>query len=248
MIKPKLYVIGIGPGDGDYIIPAARTALEESELIVGYGKYLNLLGPLIENKECFTSGMTKEIDRVKYAVDQALTGRSVAIVSSGDSGVYGMAGLAYELWKKGGGLGRDIQVVPGITAANSCAALLGAPLMHDYAVISLSDLLTERSLIVKRLELASQGDFVTVLYNPKSKKRVSLIEEARQIFLQSRSPQTPVGMVTAAYREACDIQISTLEQMSALYENMNMNSTVIIGNSQSRRWGDVIITPRGYPV
>lgn len=248
MTKPKLYVIGIGPGDKDYIVPGALKALEESDLIVGYGKYLKLLGSLIEDKECFSSGMTKEIDRVKYAVDQALTGRRVAIVSSGDSGVYGMAGLAYELWEQGGGESSALQVVPGITAANSCAALLGAPLMHDYAVISLSDLLTERSLIVKRLELASQGDFVTVLYNPKSKKRTALIEEARQIFLQSRSGQTPVGMVTGAYREACDIRISILEQMPSLYEDMNMNSTVIIGNSQSRIWGDVIITPRGYTV
>lgn len=185
----------------------------------------------------------KEIDRCRKSLELAANGKNVALVSGGDPGIYAMAGLAFEL-AKDNEIDCEIEVIPGIAAVNGCAARLGAPLMHDFAAISLSDLLTPWSVIEKRLEAAAAADFVVAIYNPKSKKRVEQIVKARQIFLKYLSPETPVGIVTAATRENETIVISTLANM--LEEDIGMQSTVIIGNSQTYVWNAKMITPRGY--
>lgn len=245
-MKGKLSVIGLGPGFEDYIIPAACKSLEQADIIVGYHKYLKLIEDLIPGKEKQGTGMHKEIERVQTAIEQAAQGEKVCLVSSGDAGVYGMAGLALELLSKQKSTNIDLDIVPGITAASSCAALLGAPLMHDFAVISLSNLLTDSDLIRKRLTLAAEGDFVTVIYNPKSSKRTVLLEEARKIFLEKRAKKTPVGIVKNAYRNSSSVTISTLTELSGMYDQIDMKTTLIIGNSLTFQWGKYMITPRGY--
>ncbi len=245
-MKGKLSVIGLGPGFKDYITPAARKSLDTADIIVGYSKYLKLIENLISEKEKQGTGMRKEIERVQIAIEQAAQGKKVCLVSSGDAGVYGMAGLALELLSQHESTNIDLDIVPGITAASSCAALLGAPLMHDFAVISLSDLLTDSDLIRKRLTLAAEGDFVTVLYNPKSSKRTVLLEEARKIFLEKRAGKTPVGIVKNAYRNSSSVTISTLTELPELYDQIDMTTTLIIGNSLTFQWGEYMVTPRGY--
>ena len=245
-MKGKLSVIGLGPGFEDYIIPAARKSLDAADIIVGYHKYLKLIENLISEKEKLGTGMRKEIERVKIALDQAAKGKKVCLVSSGDAGVYGMAGLALELLSQHESTNIDLDIVPGITAASSCAALLGAPLMHDFAVISLSNLLTDSDLIKKRLVLAAEGDFVTVLYNPKSSKRTVLLEEARNIFLEKRAENTPVGIVKNGYRESSSVAISTIKELPGMYDQIDMTTTLIIGNSHTFNWGEYMVTPRGY--
>ena len=247
-MKGKLAVIGLGPGFENYIIPAARQKLDEADIIVGYHKYLKLIKDLIPDKETMGTGMRKELERVQIAVEQADLGKKVCLVSSGDAGVYGMAGLALELLSGQKNINIDIEIVPGITSASSCAALLGAPLMHDFAVISLSNLLTDSDLIKKRLILAAEGDFVTVLYNPKSSKRTALLEDTVKIFLGKRKGNTPVGIVKNGYRESSSVTISTLEDLPELYDQIDMTTTLIIGNSLTFQWGKYMITPRGYDI
>ncbi|HAK47286.1 MAG TPA: precorrin-3B C(17)-methyltransferase [Spirochaeta sp.] len=246
-MKGLLTVIGSGPGDPNLIVPAAKREIKKAEVIAGYPKYLKLLGTLIDGKKTITTGMRKETERVEEALKTAAEGNRVCLVSSGDAGIYGMAGLALEmLYDKKLEDVVEVKVMPGITAASSCASLLGAPLMHDFCVISLSNLLTKTELIELRLKLAAEGDFVTVLYNPKSSRRVELIETARKTFLNHRSPNTPVGIVNDAYRDSCTVDITTLEKLCDDYENINMSSTVIIGNSSTKHIGGHMITPRGY--
>lgn len=189
--------------------------------------------------------MTKEIDRVELALKEAQKGKQVAIVSSGDAGVYGMAGLVLETVSKQE-LDLEVEIIPGITAANAAASTLGAPLMHDYAVISLSDLLTPWEVIVDRLKKAASGDFVVALYNPKSRQRQQQIVEARDIFLQHKEPTTPVGIVRSAKRGSEEMVITDLQHM--LEEEINMVTTVIIGNSETFSFTNFMITPRGYEV
>ena len=241
--RGTLYVIGTGPGSIDHITPAARKALSKADIIIGYRTYLELIPEFLDGKEVVASEMMKEIDRCRKSLELANDGKNVALVSGGDPGIYAMAGLAYEL-AKDNDIDCKIEVIPGIAAVNSCAARLGAPLMHDFATISMSDLLTPWAVIEKRLEAAAAADFVVAIYNPKSKKRVEQIIKARQIFLKYRSPETPVGIVTAATRENETIIISTLASM--LEEDIGMQSTVIIGNSQTYVWKTKMITPRGY--
>ncbi len=245
-MRGKLSVIGLGPGFEDFIIPAARNSLEEADIIVGYHKYLKLIENLIPGKRKQGTGMHKETERARIAIEQAGQGNKVCLVSSGDAGIYGMAGLVLELLSREESVVIDLDIVPGITAALSCAALLGAPLMHDFAVISLSDLLTEGDQIRKRLALAAEGDFVTVLYNPKSSKRTVLLEEARDIFLEKREENTPVGIVRNAYRDTSSVVISTLMKLPALYDQIDMTTTLVMGNSRTFQWGKFMITPRGY--
>ena len=194
-------------------------------------------------KEVVASEMMKEVDRCRKSLDLASSGKKVALVSGGDPGIYAMAGLAFEMAKD---IGADceIEVIPGIAAINSCASRLGAPLMHDFAAISLSDLLTPWALIEKRLEAAAMADFVVAIYNPKSKKRTEQIIRAQQIFLTHRDPSTPVGIVTAATRENEKITLTTLQHMGEA--EIGMQSTVLIGNSQTYIWNDKMVTPRGY--
>jgi len=187
--------------------------------------------------------MMKEVDRCRTSLEIAGQGKSVALVSGGDPGIYAMAGLVYEL-AKDSGYSCKIEIIAGIAAINSCASRLGAPLMHDFAAVSLSDLLTPWEIIEKRLKAAAEADFVTAIYNPKSKKRTKQIVRAQEIFLSCRDPQTPTGIVTAATRENEKIIITTLDRI--LENEITMQSTLIIGNSQTFTWNDLIITPRGY--
>jgi precorrin-3B C17-methyltransferase len=198
---------------------------------------------LIGHKEVLSSGMRQEVDRCAGALDAAAEGKKVAVICSGDPGIYAMAGLVFEIAQEKDQL-TEIEVVPGIPALSACAARLGAPLMHDFASISLSDLLTPWELIEKRLEAASSADFVIVIYNPKSKGRPDNINKARDIILKSRPEGTPVGIVKGASRAHETVVITDLKNM--LDGDIDMQSTVIIGNSQSFTWNDRMITPRGY--
>lgn len=236
----KIMVVGLGPGEARQLTPRAARAIEEAQVIVGYKTYLSFIKDLIKGKEIISSGMRKEIDRARIALDRAAGGQIVAVVSSGDPGVYGMAGIVLEL----AGDRIPVEVIPGVTAATSAAAVLGAPLMHDFAVISLSDLLTPWEAILRRLEAAAASDFVIVLYNPKSQGRHQQIAAARDIFLKHKSPDTPVGIVQNAGRREENKVVSTLGKM--LDEEINMQSTVIIGNSQTLVIHGNMITPRGY--
>ncbi len=240
----KLFIVGIGPGNIEDMSRSAYNTLNEVEVIVAYKTYLNLISDLIKEKqEIYQSGMRQEKERAEKAIELAKKGKSVAIISSGDPGVYGMAGLVFELIDE-----RDyeleVEVVSGITAANAAAAILGAPLMHDYAVISLSDLLTPWEQIKKRLRNAAEADFITVLYNPRSSKRKEQIKIARKIFLEYRQTSTPVGIVRNAGRKGEEKIITDLNQM--LNNKIDMLSTVIIGNSETYVSKGRIITPRGY--
>ncbi len=222
---------------------AASEVLAKAEVIIGYKTYLELIPEFLEGKEVISSEMMKEVDRCRKALETASSGKQVALVSGGDPGIYAMAGLVFEMAKETG-YPCTIEIIPGLAAINSCAARLGAPLMHDFAAISLSDLLTPWEVIEKRLQAAADADFVTAIYNPRSKRRTEQIVRAREIFLSHRDPKTPVGIVTAATRDNEKIVITTLEEM--LEQEIGMQSTVIIGNSQTFTWKDLMITPRGY--
>jgi len=222
---------------------AACDALKSVDVIVGYSTYLDLIPSYLPGKEVISSQMMKEIDRCKESLLIAEKGKNVALVCGGDPGIYAMAGLVYELAKETGSLCR-IEIIAGLAAINSCAARLGAPLMHDFAAVSLSDLLTPWEVIEKRLFAAAEADFVTAIYNPKSKKRTKQIVRTREIFMKFRDHKTPVGIVTAATRENEKIAITTLDKM--LENEITMQSTLIIGNSQTFSWNDLMITPRGY--
>ena len=242
----KISVVGIGPGSLDDMTYRARRVIEEASVVVGYKRYVDLITSIVEGKKVLDTGMTQEIDRCRAAIQEAVNGENVVVISSGDAGIYGMAGLVLELLVKiepserpefGG-------IVPGVSAMSAAAALLGAPIMHDFVVISLSDLLTPWEIIQERAELAAKGDFVAALYNPRSNKRVGQINAVQDIFLHHRSPETPVGVVTGASRENEAVLISTLGSFTK--EDINMFSLVIIGNSKTRSVGDWMITPRGY--
>ncbi len=222
---------------------AACEVLEKAEVIIGYKTYLDLIPDFLAGKEVISSEMMKEVERCRIALTAAEAGKIVALVSGGDPGIYAMAGLVYELAKETACTCK-IEIIPGLAAINSCAARLGAPLMHDFAAISLSDLLTPWEVIEKRLFAAATADFVTAIYNPRSKRRTDQIVRAREIFLAHRAPATPVGIVTAATRDNETIVVTTLEKM--LGSDIGMQSTVIIGNSQTYTWNDLMITPRGY--
>lgn len=242
MKSGKIFVIGIGPGLLDYMAPRAKVAIEESDVVVGYKLYLDLIDDLIKHKSTDFTGMRKEVERCNRVVELAREGKTVSLVSSGDAGVYGMAGILLELVDED----MDVEVIPGVTAATAAAASLGAPLMHDYVTISLSDLLTEWSLIQKRLHCAGEGDFVVSIYNPRSKGRQEQIVEARDILLQYKSPETPVGIVRNAKREGEEIVISTLGNM--LDETIDMVTMVIVGNSNTYIKNGRMVTPRGYKI
>lgn len=225
--------------------PRAVDALEQSDIIVGYNTYIALIKDLIGDKEVVSNGMRQEVDRCQKAVDLAVEGNKVAVVSSGDPGVYGMAGLVLELIQKVDAQKRpECIVIPGLTAANTSAAALGAPLMHDYAVISLSDLMTPWNQIKKRADFAAQGDFVIAIYNPKSRGRATYLNEIRDIVMKYRKPETPVGIVRKAGRPGMNWTITDLEKLSD--EDVDMQSTVIIGNSNTYVADGKMITPRGY--
>lgn len=241
--RSTLYVVGTGPGGRLHMTAAAVAALENSEVIVGYATYLEQIPELLGGKEIVSTGMTQEVDRCRRAVELAESGRSVSVVSGGDPGIYAMAGLVIEIAESRNSQ-INIEIIPGIAAINACASRLGAPLMTDFAAISLSDLLTPWEKITRRLEAAASADFVIALYNPKSKRRTDHIVSARDIILKHRGVETPVGIVTGATRDNETVTLTTLGEM--LSADIGMQSTVIIGNSTTRLWRDFLITPRGY--
>lgn len=235
-----LYVVGIGSGNKENMSFACYETIRKSDVIVGYDKYIDQIKDMIQDKEIYSSSMMKEIERSKKAIEYARNGKIVSVVCSGDSGVYAMAGLIMELAEED----IDIRVIPGITSSILAASLLGAPLMHDYCSISLSDLMTPFDIILKRVELASMGDFVITIYNPKSKKRSEHLKKAVDIMLKYKSKDTVVGIVKKAYSKEQEMSICTLNTID--YDFVDMNSIVIIGNSTTYLKNDKMITQRGY--
>lgn len=241
----KITAVGMGPGGFDEMTPKARRAIEEADTVVGYKTYINIIAPMLAGKKVIDTGMTREIDRCRLAVAAAENGKNVAVISSGDAGVYGMAGLLLEiLLQTDKSIRPEFSVAAGVSSVNAAAAILGAPLMHDFAVISLSDLLTSWETIEKRIDAAAAADFVIALYNPKSKKRPDNINKAQQIILRHRAPETPVGIVTAASRNDETKTITTLDAFTN--EAITMFSTVIVGNGKTFVKDGFMITPRGY--
>jgi cobalt-precorrin 5A hydrolase/precorrin-3B C17-methyltransferase len=242
-VKGKVYVVGIGPGSLLYITPKAIKAIRKADVIIGYKTYINQIESLIKDKEVFAYGMTEEVRRAKNAIEYALKGMIVSVVSGGDPGVYGMAGLIFEILAQNN-LEVEVEVIPGISAFNAASSKVGAPVMNDFACISLSDRLTSLDEIEKRLEYAAKSDFVIILYNPKSSKRTENLTKAKEIILKYRDNNTPVAIVKNATREGEEVILTTLEEMDSY--PVDMNSTIIIGNSQSYIYKNFFITPRGY--
>jgi precorrin-3B C17-methyltransferase len=242
-----LFVVGIGPGAKAQTTPAALEAITRAHLVVGYRTYVQLVRHLLDGKEVVQTGMTEEIGRARAAVERARDGARVALISSGDAGVYGMAGLVFEVlremgWKRGDP--PALEIIPGIPALSSCASLVGAPLVHDHCAISLSDLLTPWPVIVRRIEAAAAADFVIGLYNPASGRRTRQIVEAQAIVRRYRPGTTPVALVKSAYREGEQVVLTDLDRF--LDYEIGMLTTVIVGSSQSFLFEGYLVTPRGY--
>ncbi len=247
--RGKLYVVGLGPGNHEHMTFRAKDVLKEADTIIGYDTYVGLIEDLIAGKEVHRYPMTQEVDRANQAIDLADQGRIVCLVSSGDPGIYGMIGLVYEILAKRGWNRQDglyVECVPGVSSLNSCAALVGSPLMTDFAVVSMSDLLVPWEIILKRVEAAAAGDYVTVIYNPASKKRIHQLKDTREIFLKYRKPDTPVAIVKGAYRDRQDIVVTDLSSMLNFPEMLGMITTVIVGNSSTFSYKEMMINPRGY--
>lgn len=240
-----IYVIGIGPGSRDLMTQEAIAAMEDAEVIVGYKTYIKLVEDFIKDKEVVQNGMRKEVDRCQDAIDIAKTGKKVAVISSGDAGIYGMAGLILELITKQN-LDIPVKVVPGVTASIGAAAVLGAPIMHDFCHISLSDLMTPWEVIEKRLRLAAEADFVICLYNPRSKGRSEHLAKAFKIMGEFKDGSTPIGIVKDVGRADQEKFICTFDTMD--FERVDMTTMVIIGNKSTYVKDDLMITPRGYTV
>lgn len=238
----KIYVIGIGPGGVEHFTSKTLKALEESEVIVGYKPYLEYVKDYIEGKEIYSNGMRGEIDRVKKSIEFADSGKTTAIISTGDAGVYGMASPVLEELKDQNDI--EVEIIPGVSSFLSAAAELGAPLTHDFAVISLSDLLTDYNLIMKRAELAAEGDFVIAILNPKSKTRKDHLEDAITRISKFRSPNTPIGIVKNSGRPHTEIKITTISEID--YNDVDMLTLLIVGNSTTYVKDNKMITPRGY--
>lgn len=253
----KIYAVGIGPGKEAFMTEAAKAAMEVSDVICGYTVYVDLVKPIFPHKEVYSTPMMKEIDRCRWALEQARQGRIVSMVCSGDAGVYGMAGLliqlAHEKRTETEGIGEEngvaadgveIEVVCGITAAISGAAVLGAPVGHDFCVISLSDLLTPWELIEKRLRCAATGDFIVCLYNPRSHKRTEHLKRACEILMEEKAPDTVCGWVKNIGRDGQQHRIVSLQELPE--EPIDMFTTVFIGSAMTKVCGGQMVTPRGY--
>lgn len=240
----SLIAVGIGPGAPEHITLAARHALESADVIVGYHTYLRLIAEVAPHVQRIGSGMRQEIARVRHAIQLAREGNRVALISGGDAGVYGMAGLLLEMLRAQGIDEIPVHVIPGISALNAAAALLGAPLMTDFAVISLSDYLVPRETILRRVEAAAQADFVLCLYNPKSSRRTEVFDQVCVLLSRYRAPDTPVGVARAAYRAEQQVTLTTLERLPEAA--VDMYTLVIVGNSTTYVHDGRMITPRGY--
>ncbi|CAM2077602.1 MULTISPECIES: precorrin-3B C(17)-methyltransferase [Clostridia] len=236
----KLYVIGIGPGGLDHMTLRAKEAIDECNIVVGYNKYIDMIKPLVENKELFSTGMRGEEARCKKALELSKD-NTVALISTGDSGIYGMAGLILQMQND-----EVVEVIPGVTASSAAGSVIGAPLMHDNCNISLSDLMTPYDLIKKRVRNAADADMIISLYNPRSKGRPHYLREAIEIIKEYRSLDTPVAVVRHALRDGQEVRMFTLENFDE--EVVDMFSIVIVGNSQSFIKNGKFITPRGYDV
>ena len=240
--KKTVFVVGLGPGGGQFLTVQAQSALQQAEVLCGYTVYIDLVRPLYPEKECYTTGMTREIDRCRWALDTARAGRDVALVCSGDAGVYGMASPLLELAEEYPDV--NVEVVPGLTAALSGGAVLGAPLMHDFCHISLSDLLTPWPVIEKRIVAAGEADFVICFYNPRSRGREGHLARAFTLLAASKSADTPVGVVKSAGRKKQEKWLTTLGEMD--FAPVDMTSLVIVGNKATYIDNGLMITPRGY--
>ena len=242
-MKPKIYVVGFGPGERPYMTQQAVDAMTQADLVVGYTTYVRLLEKQFPELQYYATPMRKETDRCRAAVEAALTGKTVALVSSGDSGIYGMAGVLLEIVAE---MQADVEViaVAGVTAASAAAAVLGAPLMHDFAVISLSDCMTPLEQIYRRVALAAEADFVLCLYNPSSKKRADYLRRACEIVRRFRQAETPAGVVREIGRAGESHALMTLEELQEY--RADMFTTVFIGNSQTKILNGRLVTPRGY--
>ena len=240
----KVYVVGLGPGGVEQMTRRAQETLAACDVIAGYNVYIDLIKDDYKDKEFLSTGMRKEVERCKLAIEEALKGKTVAMVSSGDAGVYGMAGIMYQIAAEFPEL--EVEVIPGITAACSGAAVLGAPLISDFTLISLSDLLTPWEKIEKRLDLASQADFVICLYNPSSFKRHDYLQKACDIMLKNQRADVPAGIVRNIGREGEEYEIMTLAELRDA--QVDMFSTIIIGNSQTEVINNKMVTPRGYKI
>lgn len=236
----KLYVIGIGPGGLDHMTLRAKEAIDECNIVVGYNKYIDMIKHLVENKELFSTGMRGEEARCKKALELSKD-NTVALISTGDSGIYGMAGLILQMQND-----EVVEVIPGVTASSAAGSVIGAPLMHDNCNISLSDLMTPYDLIKKRVRNAADADMIISLYNPRSKGRPHYLREAIEIIKEYRSLDTPVAVVRHALRDGQEVRMFTLENFDE--EVVDMFSIVIVGNSQSFIKNGKFITPRGYDV
>lgn len=241
-ILNKIYIVGIGPGEYEQMTIKAVNVLKDSDVIVGYTAYVNLVMTYFPEKEFLTTPMKKEVDRCILAFEEAKKGKTVSMICSGDAGVYGMSGLMLELGVKYPET--RIEIISGVTAALSGGAVLGAPLMHDFAVISLSDLLTPWEKIERRLECAAKADFVICLYNPSSKKRFDYLQRACDLVLKDRNPETPCGITANIGRDGESMCVMTLENLRDA--KVDMFTTVFIGNSQTKIINGRMVTPRGY--
>lgn len=238
----KLYVIGIGPGEYEQMTLKAIHAMEKSEVIIGYTVYVDLVKEHFPGKEFMTTPMKKEVDRCVMAFEEAKKGKVVSMICSGDAGVYGMSGLMYEV---GGNYPEvELEIIPGVTAATGGAALLGAPLIHDFCLISLSDLLTPWEKIEARLLAAAQADFVVCLYNPSSKKRSDYLQKACDLMMQYKSPETVCGIVSYIGRDGEHYEVMDLKTLRDT--KVDMFTTVWVGNSQTKEINGKMVTPRGY--
>ena len=238
-------MVGIGPGNMENMSIRAVEVIKSSDCVIGYKTYINLIKELVEEKEVISSGMRSEIERATLALEKAEAGKVVSVISSGDSGVFGMAGLVLEV-AQNSKQKIPVEIVPGIPSENAAAALLGAPLMHDHVTISLSDLLTPWDVIEKRVELAAEGDFVVVLYNPKSSERKWQIEKTVEILLSKKSSDTPVGIVKSAMRKKQNVTITNLGEV--LEHPIDMTTILIVGNSTTFVYDNYMVTKRGYKV
>lgn len=244
MERGHLIVAGIGPGSPEDITPAVIQAVKNSDAVIGYKYYFQFIEPYLKpGTECIDTGMKREKARARQAFELAEQGKTVCVISSGDAGIYGMAPLVYEM-KRERASRVEIEVLPGISAFQKAASLLGAPIGHDFCVLSLSDLMTPWERIEKRIRAAAMADFVTAVYNPKSEGRYWQLYRLKEIFLEERAPETPVGFVRQAGREEEAVTVTTLEEFDP--EQVDMFTVVLIGNSQSYRWEGKLITPRGY--
>ncbi len=240
--RGRLFVVGLGPGDRAVMTGQALEALRQADVVIGYESYFAWVADLVDGKECLALSLTEEAERARLAVERLRQGRVVCVISSGDPGVYGMASLVLQCLGAEGQ--EEVAIVPGVSAVNAAAALLGAPLGHDFAVISLSDLLTPWEVIERRLQAAAEADFVLAILNPKSRRRQWQYRRAQEILAASRSPQTPVGIVRNAYRPAQAVARTTIACMAEA--SVDMFTTVIVGNSQTLQLGSTMVTPRGF--